>query len=144
VTTADTALADQFQAAEAHLERILKAAAPAIGLTREATPTPWLAARLDTFADDLFGGRVTTCHHLTAAHGPAPAFGVLNGGPGLVVCRRCMHRLTGDETLSCDRCAAQVPEFALCTVQLGNLALLIVLCGECDQLDESETGPAAG
>lgn len=137
MSVADIALADQFQAAEAHLERILKAAAPSIGLTEEATPGPWLANRLDQFADDLFGGKVTTCQHLIGAdNGPRPAFGILGGGPGLVVCRRCMHRLTADQPLGCDRCGIEAPEFALATVQLGNLALLIVQCGDCADLEE--------
>lgn len=70
--THPTALADQIEAAEAHLERILHHAAPELGMTfHDETPTGWLAERISAFAADLLGGRLECCEHLTSG-GPAP------------------------------------------------------------------------
>lgn len=141
MNVADIALADQFQAAEDDLERILKASAPSIGMTEEAEPGPWLAARLDHFADDALADRVTTCEHLHPGNGPRPAFGMLHGGPGLIVCQDCMHRLTPPRPLTCDQCTAATDEFHLATVQMGTVALLILRCTPCAESDDSEPAP---
>lgn len=133
--TDPTALADQHQAAERHLTRILARKAPSIGMTADTGPVgPWLAAQVERFADQAVSGELFTCEHLE--NGPAAAFAALST-PGLIVCHQCTDRLVGDRDadMLCDRCERPAEEFEFTTVTLGAVGLMVAVCGSCADLD---------
>ena len=135
--THPTALSDQLQAAETHLTRILDRAAPSVGMTTDTGPVgPWLAERIEQFAEQADTGALVGCTHLD--HGPAAAFAALSA-PGLLVCHQCTARLVGDPDteMQCDRCGHLADEFDLTAVSLGAIALLVVLCGPCSDQDQT-------
>lgn len=137
---ADIALADQADAAEAHLTRILDRTAPALlGTdTTDAEPAPWLAARLDAFAEGIATGAVQLCAHLEHA-GPQPAFGML-GLPRLG-CLACVTQLAPaeNEDYHCDRCGDVIELMEPAIANLGTIALVIVLCDHCATARRYET-----
>ena len=133
-----TALVDQIEAAEAHLERILTKAAPDLGMTfHDETPTGWLAERISQFATDLLSGNLSCCEHLMS--GPRPAFAAL-ASTGMVVCQQCTKLLVGDPDagLPCDRCGGNGPEAQMTAANLGTVVLLIVECDRCAALGDAE------
>lgn len=137
------ALADQIEAAEADLSRILDRAAPAFDMTfHDETPTGWLAERITAFAADVLSGALECCEHLTS--GPRPAFAAL-AAPGLVVCQQCTRLLVGDPDaeLPCDRCGGTGPEAQLTAANLGTVVLLIVECDQCAELSDTGHGHAS-
>jgi hypothetical protein len=138
---ADIAFADQADAAEAHLARILDRTAPALlGTDTDfSEPEPWLSARLDGFAAGIASGAVQLCDHLEHGAGPRPAFGIL-GRPRLA-CTACLSELgpDADEDYHCDRCGKAVDLMEPAIATLGAVALVIVLCDRCATARRDET-----
>jgi hypothetical protein len=130
---ADIARADQADAAHEHLARILERTAPALlGTdTTDTEPEPWLAARMDAFADRIEAGAVQLCTHLEHATAPMPAFGIL-GIPRLA-CTACVTQLgpTEHADYRCDRCNQPTTVMEPAIATLDTIALVIVLCDLC-------------
>lgn len=129
-TSDSVARADQAEAAERDLSRVLETTAQAVGLTAEqAAPSRWLTEQLGRFIRDLATGRVRACEHL--AGGPRPGFATLST-PGLVVCQLCHDLLFADDTdRVCDHCHQPAADLYVTAVQLGRVALLVIECPTC-------------
>jgi hypothetical protein len=140
MTPADIAFADQIQAAEDHLASILAQTAPRLGLTYETAPSPWLTARIEQFAEDILTGHVQVCDHLARPASPQPAFGVFGDGPGRLACLQCARTLTPTDptaSIHCDHCGVPMDDVGLVLVEVGAVALLIMLCDPCAELEDN-------
>jgi len=137
---ADIAFADQLQAAEDHLASILARTAPRLGLTEETSPSPWLSDRIEQFAEDILNGNVDVCEHLARPANPQPAFGVFGNGPGRLACLQCSRTLTPADPnapIHCDHCATPMDDTGLVLVEVGAVALLVMLCDPCAELEDN-------
>lgn len=137
---ADTAFADQLQAAEDELSQILATAAPRLGLTDETSPSPWLLDRIDRFSDDILSGDVQLCEHLARPANPRPAFGVFGDGPGRLACAQCARSLVPANPrapIHCDHCGRPLDEAGLVLVEIGAVAILVMLCDPCAELEDN-------
>lgn len=140
MTPADIALADQLQAAEDELARILAVSAPRLGLTEETSPSPWLLDRIDQFSDDILSGDVLLCEHLARPASPRPAFGVFGDGPGRLACAQCARSLVPTDPrapIPCDHCGRALNDAGLVLVEIGAVALLVMLCDPCAELEDN-------
>ena len=130
---ADTAHADQADAAHEHLARILERTAPALlgNDTSDTEPEPWLSARIDAFLERIEHDAVQLCAHLARATAPMPAFGIL-GIPRLA-CTVCVSTLgpTEHADYQCDRCNQPTTVMEPAIATLDTIALVIVLCDLC-------------
>ena len=137
---ADIAFADQLQAAEDHLAAILARTAPRLGLTEETSPSPWLSDRIEQFAEDILSGDVRVCEHLAQPISPQPALGVFGNGPGRLACLHCVRTLmpTGPRTpIHCDHCGAPMDDAGPVLVEVGPVALLVLLCDPCAEYEDN-------
>ena len=137
---ADTAFADQLQAAEDHLASILARTAPRLGLTEETNPSPWLSDRIEQFAEDILTGHVHVCDHLARPANPQPAFGVFGNGPGRLACLKCVRTLMPTDLripIHCDHCGCSMDDAGLVLVEVGPIALLVLLCDSCAELEDN-------
>ena len=140
MTPAGIAFADQIQAAEDHLAAILAETAPRLGLTYETGPSPWLSDRIEQFADDILSGVVELCPHLARPASPQPAMGVFGNGPGRLACLQCVPALTPADPnapIRCDHCGVPMDDAGLVLVEVGAVALLVMLCDPCAALEDN-------
>jgi len=125
--TDPAAFADQHQAAVSHLDRILDRTG--MGMTL-GTVEPWLSDRIDDLLKAIDNGQAETCPHLSAG-GPSPCFAAL-WRPGRIACPACTSSLELDQDPRCSRCGTDPGEqIGLRTVQLANLAVLVIECDTC-------------
>jgi hypothetical protein len=137
---ADTAFADQLQAAEDHLASILARTAPRLGLTEETSPSPWLSDRIEQFAEDILSGDVHVCDHLAQPASPQPAFGIFGNSPGRLACLQCVRILLPADLstpIHCDHCGCPIDDAGPVLVEVGPVALLVLLCNPCAELEDN-------
>lgn len=122
---------DQADAAEADLARILeRTASGLLGDDHRSEDTePWLTARLDAFTTAVDHGAVQLCEHLAEATAPRPAFGIL--GTNRLACPACASSLSPDGEVRCARCGQPADLMEPALVNLGTIALLVLLCDPC-------------
>jgi hypothetical protein len=140
MTPADIAFADQIQAAEDHLASILAQTALRLGLTHETGPSEWLSDRIEQFANHILSGAVGLCDHLARPASPQPAIGVFSDGPGRLACLQCARTLTPTDPhapIHCDRCGTPMDDAGLVLVEVGAVALLVMLCDPCAELEDN-------
>lgn len=129
---ADTAAADQLDAAVADASRIVTEAAARVGASRTVARRVGFVADLVARLSGLVAlGAVTSCAHLTS---PRPAMTAAWRLDDALLCPSCAStglRLSGDADRRCDRCGDVVDVIRRGTVQWGAVMIIFGLCQPC-------------